>query len=240
MESHRVRHNLSDLAAAVAAYVLPFFSLRNMPDLCPKGIDLGVKPSAPSCLPTWPLYLGLQAEQTESQRTPLRRVALVSVEIQTEIQTAHVEVQTTPVSERPQTTLVSVETQTVEVRDEMEDRRQREKEKQFSPIYPWDHMHRAARETEEQPHKLLPLYETSTRKNNQSVRVNKPFSYQEIQRIKEDLGDYLEDPEKYIRAFKGVTLLYDLWRRQWHPTPVLLPGKSHGWRSLEGCSPWGR
>ena len=27
--------------------------------------------------------------------------------------------------------------------------------------------------------------------------------------------------------------------RQWHPTPVLLPGKSHGWRSLVGCSPWG-
>ena len=29
-------------------------------------------------------------------------------------------------------------------------------------------------------------------------------------------------------------------RRQWHPTPVLLPGKSHGWKSLVGCSPWGR
>ena len=28
-------------------------------------------------------------------------------------------------------------------------------------------------------------------------------------------------------------------RRQGHPTPVLLPGKSHGWRSLVGCSPWG-
>ena len=27
-------------------------------------------------------------------------------------------------------------------------------------------------------------------------------------------------------------------RRQWQPTPVLLPGKSHGWRSLVGCSPW--
>ena len=27
--------------------------------------------------------------------------------------------------------------------------------------------------------------------------------------------------------------------RQWHPTPVLLPGKSHGQRSLEGCSPMG-
>ena len=30
------------------------------------------------------------------------------------------------------------------------------------------------------------------------------------------------------------------WRRQWHPTSVLLPGKSHGLRSLIGCSPWGR
>ena len=28
-------------------------------------------------------------------------------------------------------------------------------------------------------------------------------------------------------------------RRQWHPTPVLLLGKSHGWRSLVGYSPWG-
>ena len=34
---------------------------------------------------------------------------------------------------------------------------------------------------------------------------------------------------------KNETLL-----RQWHPTPVLLPGKSHGQRSLVGCSPWGR
>ena len=29
------------------------------------------------------------------------------------------------------------------------------------------------------------------------------------------------------------------WIRQWHPTPVLLPGKSHGRRSLVGCSPRG-
>ena len=112
------------------AYVLPFFSLKNMPDLCPKGIDFGVKPSAPSCPPT--------------------------------------------------------------LLEEMEDRRQRVKEKQVSPIYPRGHIHRAARETEEQPHKLLPLHEAHTRRNNQSMRVNKPFSYQKIQRIKEDLGDYLE------------------------------------------------
>ena len=42
--------------------------------------------------------------------------------------------------------------------------------------------------------------------------------------------------------------LYSLWywlepllrRREWHPTPVLLPGKSRGQRSLVGCNPWGR
>ena len=106
-----------------------------MADLCPKGIDLGATPLAPSCPPT--------------------------------------------------------------LLDEMEDRRQRDKEKQVSPICPWDHMCRAARKTEEQPHKLLPLHKSPTRRNNQSMRVNKPFSYQEIQRIKEDLGDYLEDLEKY-------------------------------------------
>ena len=30
------------------------------------------------------------------------------------------------------------------------------------------------------------------------------------------------------------------WRRKWQPTPVSLPGKSYGQRSLVGCSPWGR
>ena len=34
-------------------------------------------------------------------------------------------------------------------------------------------------------------------------------------------------------------LIHIVRRRQWQPTPVLLPGKSHGWRSLVGCSPWG-
>ena len=43
------------------------------------------------------------------------------------------------------------------------------------------------------------------------------------------------------RTLQFTCLLYFmLWRRQWHPTPVLLPGKSHGRRSLVGCSPWGR
>ena len=30
------------------------------------------------------------------------------------------------------------------------------------------------------------------------------------------------------------------WRRAWQPTPVFLPGESHGQRSLAGYSPWGR
>ena len=30
------------------------------------------------------------------------------------------------------------------------------------------------------------------------------------------------------------------WRRIWQPTPVFLPGESHGWRSLVGYSPGGR
>ena len=30
------------------------------------------------------------------------------------------------------------------------------------------------------------------------------------------------------------------WRRKWQPTPVFLPGESHGWRSLVGYSPLGR
>jgi len=42
-----------------------------------------------------------------------------------------------------------------------------------------------------------------------------------------------------IQLFLNLHMM-KLWRRQWQPTPVLLPGKSHGWRSLVGYSPWGR
>ena len=45
-----------------------------------------------------------------------------------------------------------------------------------------------------------------------------------------------------LNLYLGILqiLLLFSWRRQWHPTPVLLPGKSHGRRSLVGCSPWDR
>ena len=44
---------------------------------------------------------------------------------------------------------------------------------------------------------------------------------------------------KKIKAMIRCYLQKD-GRRQCHPTPVLLPGKSHGWRSMVGCNPWGR
>ena len=42
-----------------------------------------------------------------------------------------------------------------------------------------------------------------------------------------------------IKDRNGMDLTEANRRRQWHHTPVLLPGKSHGRRSLVGCSPWG-
>ena len=38
----------------------------------------------------------------------------------------------------------------------------------------------------------------------------------------------------------GRGYMYTYWRKKWQPTPVLLPGKSQGGRSLVGYSPWGR
>ena len=47
-------------------------------------------------------------------------------------------------------------------------------------------------------------------------------------------------PGKHQATLFKAVLGFQSWRRQWQPTPVLLPGKSHGWRSFVGCSPWGR
>ena len=46
--------------------------------------------------------------------------------------------------------------------------------------------------------------------------------------------------DKYCMILLIWGAYYRHRRMQWHPTPVLLPGKSHGRRSLVGCSPWGR
>ena len=44
----------------------------------------------------------------------------------------------------------------------------------------------------------------------------------------------------FVGSFINYVFYLTSQRRQWHPTPVLLPGKYHGRRSLVSCSPWGR
>ena len=63
----------------------------------------------------------------------------------------------------------------------------------------------------------------------------------EFQRIvRRDKKDFLSDQCKEIEENSKMGKARDLFRRrQWHPTPVLLRGKSHGQRSLVGCSLWG-
>ena len=43
-----------------------------------------------------------------------------------------------------------------------------------------------------------------------------------------------------LEFYREHTWLRMTWRRRWHPTRVLLPGESQGWRSLVGCCLWGR
>ena len=52
-------------------------------------------------------------------------------------------------------------------------------------------------------------------------------------------GAHGEKDSKEMRQRQFPSSSVVRWRRKWHRTPVLLPGKSHGWRSLVGCSTWG-
>ena len=61
------------------------------------------------------------------------------------------------------------------------------------------------------------------------------------------LRNLYADREATVRTLHGTTDWFKIWKRVWHswrrkwqPTPVFLPGESHGRRSLVGCSPWGR
>ena len=76
-----------------------------------------------------------------------------------------------------------------------------------------------------------------------------PHSHITLVKIRKVLGTHQTVKEgswpPKCQVFKPQALVIcvpcpNWWGRQWHPTPVLLPGKSHGWRSLVGCSPWGR
>ena len=54
-----------------------------------------------------------------------------------------------------------------------------------------------------------------------------------------NLGPIIQSEVSQKQKDKYHILTHICQRRQWHPTPVLLPGKFHGWGSLVGCSSWG-
>ena len=71
----------------------------------------------------------------------------------------------------------------------------------------------------------------------------------QLQRIVEDRGAWhstvpgVTKTQTWLSNWTATTIKASSYRarkRQWHPTPVLLPGKSDGQRSPVGCSPWGR
>ena len=75
------------------------------------------------------------------------------------------------------------------------------------------------------------------------IQVYAPTSNAEKAKVEwfyEDLQDLLKLTPKKRCPFHYRGLECKSWRRQWQLTPVFLPGNSHGWRSLVGCSPWGR
>ena len=54
----------------------------------------------------------------------------------------------------------------------------------------------------------------------------------------------VKNPSANAGDIRDASLIPGLGRspgsRKWYPTPVFLPGKFHGQRSLAGYSPWGR
>ena len=54
--------------------------------------------------------------------------------------------------------------------------------------------------------------------------------------------DYQKNGRKHLQIIHLMSNLWTgkiPWRREWQPTPIFLPGKSHGQRSLTGFSSWG-
>ena len=53
-------------------------------------------------------------------------------------------------------------------------------------------------------------------------------------------NEFIYYPQSFLTPIGIPPSLPIPWKRKWQPTPALLPGKSHGRRSLVCCSPWGR
>ena len=79
----------------------------------------------------------------------------------------------------------------------------------------------------------------TAQRSNQSIRkeISPEYSLQGLM-LKLKL-QYFGHLMQRADSFEKTLMLGKIQRRQWHPTPLLLSGKSHGQRSLEGYSPWG-
>ena len=87
---------------------------------------------------------------------------------------------------------------------------------------------------------ILETKNTTTKMKNSLARLDIRMQRKESVNLKVEKNlPNLNNREKIdLKKVNSASGTYQ--RRQWHPPPVLLPGKSHGWRSLVGCSPWGR
>jgi len=74
---------------------------------------------------------------------------------------------------------------------------------------------------------------------SKTTETVKNQSFPVVHRRKKDINKWSTGDFQDSEMILYYTIMAER-RRQWHPTPVLLPRKSHGQRSLVGCSPWGR
>ena len=84
-------------------------------------------------------------------------------------------------------------------------------------------------------HSLLQNEHTFDLALQKTLRCDGYIEKQQLLTLCGEISYNVSNTSAYLATVKGPDR-----RRQWHPTPVLLSRKSHGRRSLVGCSPWGR
>ena len=83
--------------------------------------------------------------------------------------------------------------------------------------------------------RLLPIKRREGREGGkEGGKEGKMEKRREEEEEKEGRGEGVVETTWFIWSSSNV------WRRQWQPTPVFLPGESQGWGSLVGCHLWGR
>ena len=90
--------------------------------------------------------------------------------------------------------------------------------------------------------RLLRVHRTARRSNQLILKeINPEYSLEGLTlKLKFQYFGHLMQRTDSLEKTPMLGKIEGRRRRQWHLTPVLLPGKSHGWRSLVGYSPWGR